>query len=66
MQELVVIGSCGGQHQVTAVEYDPVEGLANKLGFDIKTLEGTNKILLLRNCVEPEVGEYILNCIIGE
>ena len=40
--------------------FDNTEELANKLGFDITNWKNVNKKLLLRNCVEPEVGQYIL------
>lgn len=40
--------------------FDNTEELAQKLGYDISNWSGVNKKLLLRNCVEPEVGEYIL------
>lgn len=39
--------------------FDNTNELANKLGFDISNWTKVNKKLLLRNCVEPEVGEYI-------
>lgn len=40
--------------------FDNTEELANKLGYDISNWKNVNKQLLLRNCVEPEIGEYIL------
>ena len=40
--------------------FDNTEELANKLGYNISDWSGVNKKLLLRNCVEPEVGLYIL------
>lgn len=43
--------------------WDNIEGLANVLGFDITNWKSVNKRLLLRNCVEPEVGAYIFNII---
>lgn len=43
--------------------FDNINELAQKLGYDISGWKGVNKILLLRNCVEPEVGEYILQCV---
>lgn len=36
--------------------------LEKKLGFDLSAYNITNKRLLLRNCVEPEVGLHILSC----
>ena len=41
--------------------FDNTEELAKKLGYDISNWSGVNKKLLLRNCVEPEVGLYILD-----
>lgn len=43
--------------------FDNTEELANKLGYDITNWKNVNKKLLLRNCVEPEVGEYILEIL---
>ena len=33
--------------------------LALKLGYDTSNWKNVNKKLLLRNCVEPEISEYI-------
>lgn len=44
--------------------FDNTEELAEKLGYNILNWKNVNKKLLLRNCVEPEVGEYILNCLL--
>ncbi len=33
-----------------------------KYGYDLSPYKINNKRLLLRNCVEPEVGKYILDC----
>lgn len=46
--------------------FDNTEELANKLGYDITNWKNVNKKLLLRNCVEPEVSEYIIHCLIDE
>lgn len=35
-----------------------------KLGFDLSRFNIRNKSLLLRNCVEPEIGKHILDCAI--
>lgn len=43
--------------------FDNTTELANKLGYDISNWKNVNKKLLLRNCVEPEVGKYILDCL---
>lgn len=44
--------------------FDNTDELAKKLGYDISNWKNVNKKLLLRNCVEPEVGGYILECLI--
>ena len=43
--------------------FDNINELAKKLGYDISNWSGVDKRLLLRNCVEPDVGGYILNCL---
>lgn len=43
--------------------FDNTEELAQKLGYDISSWQGVNKKLLLRNCVEPEVGKLIYKAI---
>lgn len=43
--------------------FDNTEELAQKLGYDISSWQGVNKKLLLRNCVEPEVGQLIYKAI---
>lgn len=44
--------------------FDTQDGLAKTLGYDITNWKNIkDKRLLLRNCTEPEVGEYIFNCI---
>lgn len=43
--------------------FDNTEELAKKLGYDISNWKNVNKKLLLRNCVEPEVAEYIMQCL---
>lgn len=45
--------------------FDNTNELANKLGFNINNWKNVNKKLLLRNCVEPEIGKYILE-ILGD
>lgn len=39
--------------------FDNTNELALKLGYDISNWKNVNKKLLLRNCVEPEISEYI-------
>lgn len=43
--------------------FDNIEELANKLGYDISNWKNVDKRLLLRNCVEPEVAKYIMECL---
>lgn len=43
--------------------FDNTKELADKLGYDISQWKGVDKKLLLRNCVEPEVAEYIMQCL---
>lgn len=38
-----------------------IEELQERKGFDLSKYSGIDKIKLLRNCVEPEVGLHILN-----
>jgi len=53
------IGLTGGRNQH---ENEQVKNLQNKTGFDLTGLKG-NKRTMLRNCVNPEVGKYILDQI---
>ncbi len=41
--------------------FDSLEELAQKLEFDISSWHHVDKRLLLRNCVEPEVADYIFD-----
>lgn len=34
-------------------------------GYDLSKYTGVDKRLLLRNCVEPEIGKHILDCALG-
>lgn len=43
--------------------FDNTEELAHKLGYNIENWSKVNKKLLLRNCVEPEVGKYIFDIL---
>jgi DNA (cytosine-5)-methyltransferase 1 len=38
-----------------------IEDLGKLKGFDLKKLVGVDKRIVLRNCVEPETGKYILD-----
>lgn len=44
--------------------FDSIEGLSEFLGFDLSQYSGINKKLLLRNCVEPEVGKIIFDTFV--
>lgn len=46
--------------------FDNINELAYKLGYDISNWKNVDKRLLLRNCVEPEVSEYIMSCLKDE
>ena len=43
-----------------------VDELQQKLGIDLSGIDVKSKRLLLRNCVEPEVGKHILACAESE
>lgn len=40
------------------------EDFEKRYGFDLSKFNVRNKSLLLRNCVEPEIGKHILDCAI--
>jgi len=42
------------------------EFLEGKFGFDLSRYSGVDKRLLLRNCVEPELGEFVLDCALKQ
>jgi DNA (cytosine-5)-methyltransferase 1 len=42
-----------------------VDTLQGRKGFDLSSFDITNKRQILRNCVEPEVGNHILDCAIN-
>lgn len=39
--------------------FDDIKELANKLNYNYEDLKGVNKRLVLRNCVENEISDYI-------
>lgn len=45
--------------------YSGIEVLSKKVGFDISKYKGIDKVKTLRNCVEPETGKRILECVIN-
>jgi len=40
-----------------------IPDLQEKYGFDLSDSKLPNKRQVLRNCVEPKIGEYILKCV---
>lgn len=43
------------------IRYAQIKDLEKMYGFDLKDWKIPNKRQILRNCVKPEIGEYILN-----
>ena len=43
---------------------ETLEAHYEQKGFDLSKFKGIDKMKTIRNCVEPEVGKYILNCAI--
>ena len=43
-----------------------IPGLQKKYGFNLDNFRIKNKRQVLRNCVEPEMGKYILDCALGK
>lgn len=41
--------------------FDTLEGLKERTGFDLSKYSNIDKRRIYRNCVEPEIGEYIFN-----
>ena len=48
------------------VSRDTTIELNKNIGFDISNYHGVDKRKLLRNCVNPELGLHILNCVVGK
>lgn len=46
--------------------YSTVADLEKSKGFDLSLVEGLDKRKVLRNCVEPETGLHIFNCLLRE
>jgi DNA (cytosine-5)-methyltransferase 1 len=46
--------------------FDDINQLAKKLNYNYEDLKGVNKILVLRNCVENEISDYIYQKIKAE
>jgi len=42
-----------------------ISELQKRKGFNIGKYKNIDKRLVLRNCVEPEIGKHILNCALG-
>tara|TARA_Y100000310_G_C20580918_1_gene762919 strand:+ start:696 stop:1310 length:615 start_codon:yes stop_codon:yes gene_type:complete len=51
----------GGEKKATRYHESTIDVLQDKLGISLEKYKGINKILALRNCVEPEAGLYIFN-----
>jgi len=52
-------------HQIpkeSRMHYASINDLELRKGFDLSKYKGVDKCMLLRNCVEPEVGLYVFNC----
>jgi DNA (cytosine-5)-methyltransferase 1 len=47
--------------QVSRDHYGGIEALQERKQFNISSYSGIDKIKTLRNCVEPEVGKYIMD-----
>jgi len=43
--------------------YSQISDLSKKFGFDLSKYKLKNKRQILRNCVTPELGKYILECV---
>ena len=43
-----------------------IPGLQKKYGFNLDNFRIKNKRQVLRNCVEPEMGKHILDCVLGK
>ncbi len=46
------------------IDKGKVKEWEKKLGFDLSKYTGVEKRLLLRNCVRPELGKHILDCVL--
>ena len=56
----------GGRFKRNAsIRASKTEDFEKKYGFDLSRYEVNNKRLLLRNCVEPEIGKHILDHSMG-
>jgi len=40
-----------------------VEDFEKRYGYDLSKYKGNDKLKMLRNCVEPEIGKHILDCV---
>lgn len=46
--------------------FDTIDGLMERTGFDVSNYKGIDKRRILRNCVEPEIGQYIFNKLLEQ
>jgi DNA (cytosine-5)-methyltransferase 1 len=49
----------------TREHFGGIEALQKRKGFDLSNYKGVDKIKLLRNCTEPEIGKQILDYAIN-
>ena len=50
------------KHSKNPVKFFKASDYEERYGFDLSKHSGVDKRLLLRNCVEPEIGKHILDC----
>ena len=50
----------------TREHYGGIDALSERKNMDISKYKGVDKIKVLRNCVEPEAGLHILECVLGK
>lgn len=47
----------------TRGNFNTIEGLTDRAEFDLSNYKNIDKRRILRNCVEAEIGKYILDCV---
>lgn len=50
----------------TCKKYDERNFLSEKLGFNLDKFSGIDKRKVLRNCVVPEIGKHIFDCMLNQ
>jgi DNA (cytosine-5)-methyltransferase 1 len=48
------------------IRHAQIPQLQEKFGFNLENYKLSNKRQILRNCVEPLLGQHILNCAVGD